>query len=430
MAGTTGVYATSIYNASTAASSSNGTHFGFASGQSIAIYDAASTTKSSYQFYLDSLIHNSRVVTLYIDTNTASAGVNYYVRVYFGSGSTATNSMVTAPGSPTSLATATGLGIGVFSRSLVFSRPTDANGTISMEFKRATGFTTGLWGVVGVEVAADQTELTNLAELPQMLDGVSFDANGMTDETADFVASNGFQGRLLDEASVTAARELAIADWAATGISPEQLQILQSTPVIIGDLSQSGQVGLARADHIVLDDDAMGLGWFVGGSNEEVPAGMMDLLTVMTHELGHRLGYDDLDPSSNAGHIMAGALRPGERRHAITARTMVPQQPVSKPVAEVIALSRVKPADLFAANESAVSGLAGRIASPVETSIEQYITPARSVDGQPQQPAPVRVLTESNSISSDEPNQLSLLDDVFADVITTLDALNVGLRGN
>jgi hypothetical protein len=430
MGGTTGFYPNSIYNASTAASSSSGTHFGFASGQSIAVYDAATTTKSSYQFYIDSLINSTRSVTLYVDTNTASANVDYYVRVYFGSASFATNTAVTSPGSTSPLVSPVSLGLGSFSRSAPFTRKTDANGAISLEFKRPTGVTTGSLGVVGIEVAENQTELTNLAELPQMLDGVSFDANGMTDETADFVASNGFQGRLLDEATVTAARELAIADWAATGISPEQLQILQSTPVIIGDLSQSGQVGLARADHIVLDDDAMGLGWFVGGSNEEVPAGMMDLLTVMTHELGHRLGYDDLDPSSNAGHIMAGVLRPGERRHAITARTMVPPQPVSEPVAEMIALGPVKPADLFAASESAVSGLAGRIASPVETSIEQYITPASSVDGQPQQPAPVRVLTESKSVSSDEPNQLSLLDDVFADVITTLDALNVGLRGN
>ncbi|MFM7037774.1 MAG: beta strand repeat-containing protein [Planctomycetaceae bacterium] len=430
MGGTTGVYSISIFNASTAASSSNGTHFGFASGQSIAIYDAASTSRSSYQFYIDSLIHNSRVVTFYVDTNTAAANVDYYVRVYFGSGTVATNSMVTAPGSTTSLASATGLGIGVFSRSAVFSRKTDANGTISMEFKRPIGVTTGNWGVVGVEVAAVEAELTSLTELPQMLEGVSFDANGLTDETAAAIASNGFQGRLLDEASVMAARDQAIADWAAVGISPEQLQILQNTPVIIGDLSQTGQVGLARADHIVLDDDAMGLGWFVGGTDKEVPAGMMDLLTVMTHELGHRLGYEDLDASANNGHIMAGVLRPGERRQAITARTMVPQQPVSVPSAEITAVTPEKTADLFAANDADVSGVASRISPPIETSTAEHFTSAKSIDGRPQQPAPVRLLLETESASSDSSSQLSLLDDLFADVITTLDALNQGSAGN
>jgi len=430
MGGTTGVYSTSIFNASTAASSSNGTHFGFASGQSIAIYNAASTSRSSYQFYIDSLIHNSRVVTFYVDTNTATANVDYYVRVYFGSGTVATNSMVTAPGSTTSLASATGLSIGVFSRSAVFSRTTDANGTISMEFKRPNGVTTGNWGVVGVEVAAVEAELTNLTELPQMLEGVSFDANGLTDETAAAIASNGFQGRLLDEASVMAARDQAIADWAAVGISPEQLQILQNTPVIIGDLSQTGQVGLARADHIVLDDDAMGLGWFVGGTDKEVPAGMMDLLTVMTHELGHRLGYEDLDASANNGHIMAGVLRPGERRQAITARTMVPQQPVSVPSAEITAVTPEKTADLFAVNNADVSGVASRISPPVETSSAEHFTSAKSIDGRPQQPAPVRLLLETESASSDSSSQLSLLDDLFADVITTLDALNQGSAGN
>jgi hypothetical protein len=426
MGGTTGAYATSIYNAATASSSSNGTHFGFASGQSIAILNAASTSKSSYQFYIDSLTHNSRVATFYIDTNTASSNVDYFVRVYFGSGSVATNSMVTAPGSTTSLASATGLGLGVFQRSAVFSQKTDANGTISLEFKRATGFTTGNWGVVGVEVAADQTELTNLTELPQMLEGVRFDENGITEETTADIASLGLQGLLLDEASVLAAREQAIAEWAATGISPEQLQILQSTPVIIGDLAQTGQVGLARADHIVLDDDAMGLGWFVGGLDKEVPAGMMDLLTVMTHEFGHRLGYDDLDSSANSGHIMAGSLLPGERRSAITARTMVPQQPVSEPAAELPAVSPERLADLFEANESLDSGIASRISTQAAISTIPQPAPAESNNRPRQQPTPVRFELQPEAATQDSLSRLSLLDDLFADAITTLDALNVG----
>jgi hypothetical protein len=38
------------------------------------------------------------------------------------------------------------------------------------------------------------------------------------------------------------------------------------------------------------------------------------LLTVLTHELGHVLGYDDLDPLSGPPSIMTGVLTSGTRR--------------------------------------------------------------------------------------------------------------------
>ena len=46
---------------------------------------------------------------------------------------------------------------------------------------------------------------------------------------------------------------------------------------------------------------------------ETSPAfGRMDLLTVVMHELGHVLGFNDLDP--NAQNLMSGTLDAGERR--------------------------------------------------------------------------------------------------------------------
>ena len=40
----------------------------------------------------------------------------------------------------------------------------------------------------------------------------------------------------------------------------------------------------------------------------------MDLLSVITHELGHVLGYADLDSLDHGDHVMAGALPVGLRR--------------------------------------------------------------------------------------------------------------------
>jgi hypothetical protein len=40
----------------------------------------------------------------------------------------------------------------------------------------------------------------------------------------------------------------------------------------------------------------------------------VDLGTVMRHELGHILGYGDLDPATAGDSIMSGTILPGERR--------------------------------------------------------------------------------------------------------------------
>jgi hypothetical protein len=46
----------------------------------------------------------------------------------------------------------------------------------------------------------------------------------------------------------------------------------------------------------------------------QLPTAGYDLLTVVTHELGHVLGYDDLDAHDHPNHIMTGLLQPGAGR--------------------------------------------------------------------------------------------------------------------
>jgi hypothetical protein len=417
MAGTTGVFASNVYSATTA-SSTSGTHFGFTSGQSIAIVQGTTTSLSSYNLYIDSLVQTTRVATFHIDTNAANT--THTIRVYFGSATYATNTIVTLPGDTAALATAN-----VALRSVTtttFTATSDSAGTVSFEFKRPAAVTTGYWGVYGVDIAANAGDLPTA--FPQMLADVTFDESGLTEETQSAIGANGRRGQILDESAVLAVRDEAIAAWAATGLSPEQMQILLGSPVVIGDLSADGQLGLARADHIVLDDDAMGLGWFVGKAGEEVPAGTIDLLTVMTHEFGHRLGYDDLDTASNPGHIMAGSLQPGERRSVTTERPAALRQPAVAATEEIAVPAQSETADLFATAQSPDATVTNRI-SPLEL-VQNAPRPSTSAEanrrtlkvnspGWPTGPA---------STSENSAGGPSLLDDLFADVITALDLLN------
>jgi hypothetical protein len=116
---------------------------------------------------------------------------------------------------------------------------------------------------------------------------------------------------------VRAIEAKAIRLWVAAGAEPGSFK---DVDVRIVDLPGSG-LGLAAADTIWLDRDAAGHGWFVDQTpadtsdlrgTELIPfyAGEVDLLTVMAHELGHVLGYDD----SGTDGLMAEYLGTGVRR--------------------------------------------------------------------------------------------------------------------
>ena len=102
-------------------------------------------------------------------------------------------------------------------------------------------------------------------------------------------------------------------------------RVLSSVDVIVADLS-GDLLGFTSGNRVLIDADAAGHGWFVDrtpwddvefnstGSGDLVaapgtPAGRMDLLTVITHEYGHVLGFDHDD----AG-VMDTTLPVGVRR--------------------------------------------------------------------------------------------------------------------
>ena len=109
-------------------------------------------------------------------------------------------------------------------------------------------------------------------------------------------------------------KALAIANWTNAGLTVEQLSRLTSSTIEIGNLDDEGALGLTGSSRIVLDDDALGYGWYVGSMSETVPERTIDLLTVLTHEMGHVLGLSDLDGQATPDSLMAGTLQPGQRR--------------------------------------------------------------------------------------------------------------------
>jgi hypothetical protein len=165
-------------------------------------------------------------------------------------------------------------------------------------------------------------------------------ATGATDPgTAPQIATQVSTQTVLSMAPLTMAQlapvaQEAVAHWAATGLSPSQIDRLLGVQYQITDLSRQGMLGSTGlgATVVQIDATADGIGWFVDrtpASDEEfaagagldlasVPgspaAGHYDLLTVVEHELGHVLGLDDLNPLVVTHDLMTQTLEPGIRR--------------------------------------------------------------------------------------------------------------------
>ena len=128
----------------------------------------------------------------------------------------------------------------------------------------------------------------------------------------------------IEQASATA--ELASRLW----YDEEDSNILEEAKVLVVDLPGL-LLAQAGSGVIYLDHNAAGHGWFIDatpGEHEEFTLrdgvyqalgdsdadGKIDLLTVLAHEMGHLLGYGDLDSDLHTDDIMADTLPPGARR--------------------------------------------------------------------------------------------------------------------
>jgi hypothetical protein len=121
----------------------------------------------------------------------------------------------------------------------------------------------------------------------------------------------------------------AISRWSDAGLESSTIDILANTKVKVVDLPGE-QLGMAYEGTIYLDQDAAGRGWFVDptpASDEEYLADngqlqavdpqaldRIDLLSVVSHELGHIAGLDDVDAALD--EVMSATLSTSLRRTA------------------------------------------------------------------------------------------------------------------
>jgi hypothetical protein len=138
----------------------------------------------------------------------------------------------------------------------------------------------------------------------------------------------------LAQAQLDAIVAAAIGQWAAVGASAAQLAALAAITFTVADLA-GNTIGDHTPGHIVIDSDAAGHGWFIDptpSDNSEfthvqnaegtdlltdpsnAAAGHMDLLTAVTHEMGHELGLDDITAPGDTHDLMFINLVDGERR--------------------------------------------------------------------------------------------------------------------
>ncbi len=134
---------------------------------------------------------------------------------------------------------------------------------------------------------------------------------------AEHSAGTPSSGTTLTAAALRPVVDQAIAYWGAAGYDGAELATLQSIEFHLADFADD-RLGMASSSTniIWIDTDAAGHGWYAGLGPDSYASmqGGFDLLTVVTHELGHVAGLDGLDSTSHPAHVMTGILAPGTRR--------------------------------------------------------------------------------------------------------------------
>jgi uncharacterized repeat protein (TIGR01451 family) len=135
---------------------------------------------------------------------------------------------------------------------------------------------------------------------------VVIDLNDGMAQLAGSVGS-GVPAASLTQAQLQPIVSQAVAAWAAAGADPLALSNVANYHLRIANLPD-GELGWELPGQIFIDPTAQGWGWSLGST----PApGQMDLLTVVSHEVGHVLGYGD---HAGGNDLMTTTLNAGVQR--------------------------------------------------------------------------------------------------------------------
>jgi hypothetical protein len=162
---------------------------------------------------------------------------------------------------------------------------------------------------LGAEWIVDDLVLSGNAQFT-----ISANANNRSQNPNAFLVAGGPVQSAAPVAALTpaeaeAALKAALALWSAAGLDAGTLQALSRATVTIAPLP-GPYLGLAAPGAIYLDPTAEGYGWFTDvAATATPPADRIDLLTVVTHELGHLFGLMD----GNGTALMASTLAAGVR---------------------------------------------------------------------------------------------------------------------
>ena len=146
---------------------------------------------------------------------------------------------------------------------------------------------------------------------------------------------------ILTDSRLQSAAEAARAHWIGTGLLNEhEIAMLEATRFEISDLP--GLVlGRVQHDLITVDIDAAGHGWFTqpgdysdaGQSySENVIGGRFDLVSALSHEMGHLLGYDH-DETALMDETLAAGVRELPGQSDAAAPDITDREPVTIPAA-------------------------------------------------------------------------------------------------
>ena len=98
------------------------------------------------------------------------------------------------------------------------------------------------------------------------------------------------------------------------GIDAARIAAVRNTSVRIVDLPDAA-LGSTDGDSILIDMDASGYGWYVDSTpSSAIPAGPMDLVTVLAHEFGHRIRLTHEDAEQDRFAFM-GATNESDLSH-------------------------------------------------------------------------------------------------------------------